>query len=103
MRHSRRKLLWGAALAIAVAVWWWHPWSRITIREKINPLDGAVMVWVPAGTFNMGTSDSDLLRWSRQHGWRAVGETLLVVLTRRTDYATNERPAHPVFLDGYWL
>ena len=44
---------------------------------KINGKDGAEMVWVPGGTFTMGSADG-------------VGET-------------NEHPAHRVTLSGYWI
>ncbi|MEI7832698.1 MAG: SUMF1/EgtB/PvdO family nonheme iron enzyme [bacterium] len=44
---------------------------------KINPKDNAAMLWVPGGTFTMGSADG-------------VGET-------------NEHPAHQVTLTGYWI
>ncbi len=44
---------------------------------KINPIDGAEMVWVPSGTFTMGSPDGV--------GFR------------------NEHPAHQVTLSGYWM
>ena len=46
--------------------------------QKTNPIDGAEMVWVPAGNFTMGTSDSD-------------------------DNFDDARPEHTVYLDGYWI
>jgi formylglycine-generating enzyme required for sulfatase activity len=45
--------------------------------QCINPTDGAVLVYVPAGPFIMGSPDG-------------VG-------------ATNEHPRHTVTLDGYWI
>jgi formylglycine-generating enzyme required for sulfatase activity len=48
-----------------------------TVTEKTNLTDGATMVWVPGGTFTMGS----------QNG---VGNS-------------NEQPAHLVTLSGYWI
>jgi formylglycine-generating enzyme required for sulfatase activity/tRNA A-37 threonylcarbamoyl transferase component Bud32 len=45
------------------------------VREK----DGAVMVYVPAGTFWMGSDDSD------------------------PDAYSNEKPQHEVYLDAFWI
>lgn len=55
---------------------------RVRIKLKpgstlINPVDKAIMVWVPAGKFTMGSPDG-------------VGHD-------------HERPAHQVSLSGYWL
>ena len=44
---------------------------------RVNPIDNAVMVWVPGGTFTMGSID-------------AVG-------------GKDEHPAHQVTLTGYWM
>ncbi len=44
---------------------------------KINPIDGAEMVWVPSGSFTMGSPNG-------------VG-------------LDNEHPAHQVTLSGYWM
>lgn len=43
-------------------------------QTRTNPIDGAVMVWIPAGEFEMGSS-----------------------------LAENERPTHRVTLDGFWM
>ena len=45
----------------------------------MRPTDGMVMVYVPAGNFLMGSTDSDPLAQS------------------------NEKPQHSVFLDAYWI
>ncbi|MHB9109986.1 MAG: formylglycine-generating enzyme family protein [Armatimonadota bacterium] len=107
MRPLRRKLLRARVLiplaaVVALALWVWHPWQpRIVIHERINPKDGVVMVWVPAGTFRMGTSRGDMLR-------RSIGENDLTearkVLSGQTPTAfLGETPAHTVYLDGYWI
>ena len=106
MRHLRRKLLRARVLiplaaAVALALWVWHPWQpRIVIHERINPKDGAVMVWVPAGEFRMGTNTGDLLRNAiGQRDWEMARD---VVLHRQTP-PSEETPAHAVYLDGYWI
>jgi len=48
-------------------------------EERVNPRDGAVMVWAPAGTFMMGSADGD----------PGAGD--------------DEKPRHAVNLDGYWF
>jgi len=45
----------------------------------ISPVDGMVMVYVPAGEFLMGSADSDL------------------------DAYDNEKPQHRVYLDSFWI
>jgi formylglycine-generating enzyme required for sulfatase activity len=45
------------------------------VREWLNPVDGAPYVLIPAGEFIMGTADGP----------------------------TNERPAHTVYLDEFWI
>ncbi len=44
-------------------------------QESTNAVDGAVMVWVPAGEFTMGSDNG----------------------------SPDEKPAHQVYLDGYWI
>lgn len=46
-------------------------------QERINPADGAIMVWVPETTFSMGRSF--------------------------TEGREDEYPRHAVTLDGYWI
>lgn len=46
-----------------------------TPDAKVNPHDGAEMVWVPGGEFNMGSDEGE----------------------------RREQPAHRVILDGYWI
>ena len=53
------------------------PVERHAGDELTNPIDGAIMAWVPGGTFTMGSPEG-------------VG-------------APNERPAHQVTLTGFWI
>lgn len=58
---------------------------------KSNPKDGAEMVWVPAGEFQMGSVDADIQK----------------LLERRPKLRPalfdDEKPRHTVYLDGYWI
>lgn len=45
------------------------------IESWVRPADGMVMVYIPAGEFIMGSDEGE----------------------------NNERPAHPVYLDAYWI
>jgi formylglycine-generating enzyme required for sulfatase activity len=56
-----------------------------------RPVDGAVMVYVPAGEFLMGSSASDI-------------DALLARCSdcTREEFA-KEQPQHTVFLDGFWI
>ena len=49
------------------------------IKTRINPKDGAVMVYVPAGKFLMGSNSKDTGRY-----W-------------------DEAPQHKVYLDAFWI
>ncbi len=63
-------------------------------EEQTNQKDGATMVWVPAGDFQMGGADWDWI-WnlSRRDGWWFTGEPA----------QDDEKPQHRVYLDGYWM
>lgn len=57
----------------------------------INPKDGAEMVWVPAGEFDMGTGQSEIEAFLKEHlDWKAK-------------WFDDEKPRHKVYLDGYWI
>ena len=63
----------------------------IEADERINPKDGAVMVYIPEGEFIMGTSDNQIddlfgqfKNWNRS-------------------WFDDEKPQHHVYLDGYWI
>lgn len=60
---------------------------KIEVRAK----DGAVVVYVPAGEFPMGSSDAEIA--IAQSGCRGCPE----------DWFDGERPQHLVSLDAYWI
>jgi len=60
-----------------------------------RPTDGMVMVYVPAGEFQMGSTDADV-------------DAALDLCNQYRDDCRRERfereqPAHPVALDGFWI
>jgi formylglycine-generating enzyme required for sulfatase activity len=58
---------------------------------RINPKDGAEMVWVPAGEFLMGTSDEEIAQLLKENPeWKA-------------EWFNDEKPQRKVYLDGYWI
>jgi len=68
-------------------------------EERVNPVDGAVMVWVPGtaeacpnGKFRMGSTQEEIDRLWAATGWADWKEL-----------TTVEQPAHEVDLDGFWL
>ena len=69
-------------------------------EEKVNPVDGAVLVWVPGtaeacanGKFRMGSTPEEIDGLWAANGWDAEGKK----------FTTDEQPAHEVELDGFWL
>ena len=67
--------------------------------ERVNPVDGAVMVWAPGtaeacpnGRFRMGSTQEEIDRVWAATGWMDW-----------KDGTTVEQPAHEVGLDGFWL
>lgn len=54
---------------------------------RINPKDGAEMVWVPAGEFLMGSTDEDIAR---------VRSEYPIVIA-------DEKPQRKAYLGGYWM
>ncbi len=58
---------------------------------RINPKDGAEMVWVPAGEFLMGSTDEDIARLIKADS------------SLKAEWYDDEKPRRKVYLDGYWM
>lgn len=56
-----------------------------------NPEDGARMVWVPEGSFEMGSTDSDIASVVKENPGSS------------TALFDNEQPQHKIHLRGYWI
>jgi len=75
------------------------PWLRprpplpSPLETRVNPVDGAEMVWIPGGQFLMGSDMAELKRLYEKHGW---SRNLL-------NYRAREMPRHRVHVDGFWL
>jgi formylglycine-generating enzyme required for sulfatase activity len=61
----------------------------------INPIDGAKMMWVPAGEFTMGSKDDQTAAALKEY--QATDQELF------KSYIDAEKPQHKVYLDGYWM
>jgi serine/threonine-protein kinase len=60
-------------------------------HERTNPTDNAVMVFVPAGEFIMGTTDDEIESLLKQHPeWKR-------------EWFDREKPQHRVHLSGYYI
>lgn len=69
---------WCAGTNTSTSVPWYKGQPGTAVGQECrNPVDGAIMVWVPGGTFRMGSISGV--------GWE------------------NEHPAHSVTLTGYWI
>lgn len=58
---------------------------------KINPKDGAEMMWVPAGEFLMGSTDEEIAALVKANP------------KLNADAFDDEKPQRKVYLDGYWM
>ncbi len=67
--------------------------AESSATARTNPVDGAAMVYVPAGDFLMGTSDEEL-DWILEQSWCSNCER---------DWFEDEQPQHTVDLDAYWI
>ena len=104
--HVRRVPFWIAVLlllGLAGAVGWIWRTSvsppSYAIVTRIHPIDGAEMVWVPAGTFRMGDKHTKKITtgrlrelqiwWRRTTGWKSQH--------------SNARRDREVHVEGYWI
>ena len=83
-----------ALLAVAVATSAPAPKPGQPLKTKINPKDGAKMVYVPPGEFLMGTDKAELDAIWQRLGWKEEWKR----------FAKDEVPMHRVRLTkSYWL
>jgi formylglycine-generating enzyme required for sulfatase activity len=70
-----------------------HDWKAGSFagEVRVNPRDGAEMVWVPAGEFLIGTSDQEFTEILRLNPNLSEGQF------------ADEKPQRKVYLDGYWI
>jgi len=69
---------------------WVAQHGPVTVRHESS---GIELVWVPGGSFRMGSDQADIDRVWQQHGWDAGPK----------QFTTDEQPAHEVQLDGFWI
>jgi len=67
---------------------------------RVRPVDGMSMVYVPAGEFEMGTSDAGV-RYARQLCTTACGQ-FAVAVCQASAFA-DERPEHRVAVHAFWI
>jgi formylglycine-generating enzyme required for sulfatase activity len=67
---------------------------------RTRPADGMVMLYVPAGQFEMG-SDRYAIQYARQLCREYGGDTAIATCGQAV--FTNEGPKHLVTLDGFWI
>jgi formylglycine-generating enzyme required for sulfatase activity len=65
----------------------------VDVGVRINPTDGAVMVFIPAEEFHMGTDPSEIDPLWKKFGWKDEWK----------QYAADESPLHRVRLDGFYM
>jgi formylglycine-generating enzyme required for sulfatase activity len=67
----------------------------VSVETQIRPRDGMVMVYVPAGQFEMGMSDAQV-----DQALRACNE---VNDNCEREWFKDEQPAHTVTLSAFWI
>ena len=65
--------------------------GTLPIQTITTPIDNAVMVYVPAGEFLMGTSDAEIEHYKE------------IFPLRDIDRYDNERPQRTVYLDAFYI
>jgi formylglycine-generating enzyme required for sulfatase activity len=74
--------------------------TRAPGETWLRPSDGMTMVYVPAGEFVQG-SDKDAVEYARELCKAYTGDLAQVLCVYET--YQDERPAHRVMLDGFWI
>jgi formylglycine-generating enzyme required for sulfatase activity len=69
------------------------PWDGRLGETKTNAVDGAEMVFIPGGTFMMGSDPHEIDRQWAQYGWDPVWK----------QNAAGESPRHRVSVEGFWM
>jgi formylglycine-generating enzyme required for sulfatase activity len=64
-------------------------------KERVNPIDGAEMVYVPAGEFLMGSTEAEIAAAITDPSahWTGIAK----------ERFTCEAPQRKVYLNGYWI
>ena len=70
---------------------------------RINPKDGAEMVWVPAGTFLMGSTDEQTAAALKEWPEDLQSQVAVNLLKMGKFSLDAEKPQRKVYLDGYWM
>jgi iron(II)-dependent oxidoreductase len=104
MRHKNYLPLIFVLALIAIFFWNWAADQKMQIAAQKTDLpkqiigkDGAGMVLIPAGEFEMGTDSSEvseLTQWAKTKAW--YSET-------RPIWVEDEVPRHTVYLDAFYM
>jgi len=61
-------------------------------ETRINPVDGAELVWIPGGSFQMGSDAKEIDALWAKTGWDANWKQFMIL----------ESPKHRVSVEGFW-
>lgn len=102
--RAKACLVAAVLLLVSPGAGWSLSDSRLTVPQLgdtyVRPVDGMSMVYVPAGEFEMGTSDAGA-RYARQLCIRVCGQ-FAVAVCQASAFA-DERPAHRVAVHAFWI
>ncbi|PIU88885.1 MAG: hypothetical protein COS65_29855 [Armatimonadetes bacterium CG06_land_8_20_14_3_00_66_21] len=92
----RMKVTSHAVLALALSacgLWAEEEGAPKPGDKQVNPKDGAELVWIPGGEFQMGSDPAERDRLWAKTGWDAYWKK----------YAADESPKHGVKVAGFWM